>query len=44
MSTSALPPVADAGLWPRQPDAPRGQEKAATRALDAIAALYGADA
>jgi predicted dithiol-disulfide oxidoreductase (DUF899 family) len=35
---TALPPVVDAGTWPRQPGALRAREKAATRELDAIAA------
>src|SRR5438067_13632089 len=38
MTTSALPPVVDAGTWQRQLDALRAREKAATRELDAIAA------
>ena len=38
MSTTALPPVVDAGTWQRQLDALRAREKAATRELDAIAA------
>src|SRR5450759_2297400 len=38
MSTTALPPVVDAGTWQRQLDALRVREKAATRELDAIAA------
>src|SRR5215831_14330824 len=38
MTTTALPPVVDAGTWQRQLDALRAREKAATRELDAIAA------
>src|SRR5436190_21480918 len=38
MTTSALPPVVDAGTWQRQLDALRAREKAATRELHAIAA------
>jgi predicted dithiol-disulfide oxidoreductase (DUF899 family) len=38
MSTTALPPVVDAGTWQRQLDALRAREKAAARELGAIAA------
>jgi predicted dithiol-disulfide oxidoreductase (DUF899 family) len=38
MSTTALPPVADAHTWQRELDELRAREKAATRELDAIAA------
>jgi predicted dithiol-disulfide oxidoreductase (DUF899 family) len=38
MTTSALPPIVDAGTWEHQLDALRAREKAATRELDAIAA------
>jgi predicted dithiol-disulfide oxidoreductase (DUF899 family) len=38
MTTSALPPIVDAGTWQRQLDALRAREKDATRELDAIAA------
>jgi predicted dithiol-disulfide oxidoreductase (DUF899 family) len=38
MTTSALPPVVDAGTWQGQLDELRAREKAATRELDAIAA------
>ena len=37
--TTALPPVVDAAQWHRQLDELRAREKAATRELDAIAAL-----
>ncbi len=38
MTTSALPPIVNAGTWQGQLDALRAREKAATRELDAIAA------
>ena len=38
MTTSALPPIVNAGTWQRELDALRAREKAATRELDAIAA------
>ena len=38
MTTSALPPIVNAGTWQAQLDALRAREKAATRELDAIAA------
>jgi predicted dithiol-disulfide oxidoreductase (DUF899 family) len=37
--TAALPPVVDAATWQRELDALRVREKAATRELDAVAAL-----
>ena len=38
MSTTALPPIVDAGTWQCELDALRKREKAATRELDAVAA------